>query len=277
MENSGQISRADQQLESRSRQESGTDKARSLPPVQVVVADQKPARDSRVPRGWDRAREIYRFRGPGRFLLLAMREILRPVLYWHAYYIIDNEILPTLPPPKSQRGFETVVYHGDGDVAEATHQLAGMEEELTPAEIATRLRRGDAVAVPQAEGLAMGCLWMTCRSGLPLVFGTRWLVHPDEAVLYDTFVRPQWRGRGLHACMDIALNNWAYPRGIKRAYASISALNNQSLGITRLRGKSRVMTLVLVKLRGIAHVWKRTSGAPYAEFFEDQPSAASSR
>jgi GNAT superfamily N-acetyltransferase len=252
-----------------SRPESG----QFLPPVQVVIAAENPGAPRKVSRSWGRAREIYRFRGPWRFLLLSLREVLRPLMYWHAYYIIDNEILPTLPAPKAQGHFQTLVYNGEGDIAEATYKLAGLEEELTPQEIAHRLRRGDAVAVPQAEGKALGCLWMTFRSGLPLVFGARWVVRPHEAVLYDTFVAPSCRGRGLHACMDIALNNWAYARGVKRAYASISALNNQSLGITKLPGKARVMTLLLVKFTGISRTWKRASGMAFEELFEDGISA----
>jgi GNAT superfamily N-acetyltransferase len=239
-----------------------------LPPVQVIVKQEPAGASRKIPREWGRAKEIYRWRGPWRFLLLTVREVLRPLFYWHAYYIIQNEIRPPIPMPEGKGEFETSVYSGESDIPEATSVLTGIED-LTPEEITLRLRRGDAVAVPQVSGKAIGCLWMTFNSGLDLAFHTRWIVRPDEAVLYDTFVLPEWRGRGLHACMDVALNNWAYPRGIKRALASISALNNQSLGITKFPGKSKIMTLVLVKVPGIERTWKKASGARFEEYFQE--------
>jgi GNAT superfamily N-acetyltransferase len=247
--------------------------ARTLPPVQVVVAGEPVARTSKIPRDWGRAGEIFRFRGPWRFLLLCLREFFRPLFYWHAYYIIQNDILPTLPAPRVKGEFVTQVYSGEKDIAQVSEKLAGMDD-LTPAEIALRLRRGDVAAIPHADGEPVGYLWMTFRSGLNLAFHTRWVVRPHEAVLYDTFVSPEWRGRGLHAVMDVALNNWAYPRGVTRAFASISALNNQSLGITRLAGKARVMTLVLLKVRGMRWTWTKASGANFADYFEEEQRAS---
>jgi hypothetical protein len=66
----------------------------------------------------------------------------------------------------------------------------------------------------------------------------------------------------------VALNNWAYPRGIVRAFASISAVNNQSLGVLKLAGKSRIMTLVLLRLRGLNRTWIRATGLPFSLYFE---------
>jgi GNAT superfamily N-acetyltransferase len=216
---------------------------------------------------WARAFEILRWRGPWRFFLLSLRELLKPLLYWHVYYIIQNEIQPALAAPPGQGKFETSVYSGEQDLAKASTALAGVGE-LTPPEIALRLQRDDAVAVAFAGEQAIGYLWMTFCSGLELAFDALWIVHPHEAVLYDTYVLPGWRGRGLHACMDVALNNWAYPRGIVRAFASISALNNQSLGVLRLAGKGRIMTLVLVRVRGLDRTWVKASGVPFHLYFE---------
>jgi hypothetical protein len=48
-----------------------------------------------------RALEILRWRGPLRFLVLVAREILKPILYWHVYYIIENDLSrqPPVPTP----------------------------------------------------------------------------------------------------------------------------------------------------------------------------------
>src|ERR1700690_4327822 len=71
----------------------GTGRAgNGLPPAQIVIRTES-ADDAKSERPWSRAFEILRWRGPGRFLLLALREVLRPLVYWHAYYIIQNEML----------------------------------------------------------------------------------------------------------------------------------------------------------------------------------------
>jgi GNAT superfamily N-acetyltransferase len=238
----------------------------ALPPVEIAVKVDK-AGGAKATRRWSRAFEILRWRGPWRFLLLTLREVVRPLVYWHAYYIIQNDMQPPIPTPPAREEFETTVYEGEQDLENAKAVLAEMKE-LTGEEVALRLKRGDAVAITSAGERAIGYLWMTFCSGLELAFDTAWIVHPNEAVLYDAFVHPDWRGRGIHACMDIALNNWAYPRGITRAFASIATLNNQSLGITKLAGKARIMTLVLVRVRGFDQTWIQARGGPFESYFQ---------
>jgi GNAT superfamily N-acetyltransferase len=259
------------ELTSRTNPESPRTTVRSrarveLPPVGNATKSKQES-SGKPARRWSRAFEILRWRGPGRFLLLSLRELLRPLVYWHVYYIIQNDMQPALPLPAVKGTFETSIFAGEQDLAKANTALAGVGE-LTPAEIALRLQRHDAVAVAFAGEQAIGYLWMTFSSGLELVFDTVWIVHPNEAVLYDTFVLPEWRGRGIHACMDVALNNWAYPRGIVRAFASISAVNNQSLGVLKLAGKARIMTLVLVRVRGLHRTWIKASGLPFNLHFQ---------
>lgn len=243
--------------------------AGKLRPVQVIVKSEE---RSKPASRWSRAAEILRWRGPWRFLVLALREAIKPLVYWHAYYIIDNEILPPFPVPAARENFKTTVFAGEADLCRAEKALAGMKE-FSSAELSMRLKRGDAVAVALEGEQAVGHIWMTFRSGLELAFDTCWVVRPNEGVIYDTLVLPEYRGRGLHPCMDVALNNWAYPRGIRRAFASISAVNNQSLGITRLAGKAKVMTLFLVRIRGISHTWVRATGLPFNSCFQRKSSS----
>jgi GNAT superfamily N-acetyltransferase len=237
-----------------------------LPPLDHATKS-RPESPAKPAPPWSRALEILRWRGPWRFVVLSLRELLKPLVYWHVYYIIRNDMQPALPTPAVKGTFETSVYAGEQDLAKASAALAGVGE-LTPAEVALRLKRHDAVAVAFAGEQAIGYLWMTFCSGLELVFDTVWIVHPNEAVLYDTFVLPEWRGRGIQACMDVALNNWAHPRGIVRAFASISAVNNQSLGVLKLAGKARIMTLVLVRVRGLKRTWIKAIGSPFHLYFQ---------
>ena len=184
-----------EEITSRANAEPTRNTVRTRARVELPPASTMPPQASRrvlpnlVP-AWSRAFEILRWRGPWRFLVLSLRELLKPLVYWHVYYIIQNDMQPALPTPAVKGKFETSVYSGEQDLAKASTALAGVGE-LTPAEIALRLKRHDAVAVAFAGEQAIGYLWMTFCSGLELVFDTVWIVHPNEAVLYDTFVLPR--------------------------------------------------------------------------------------
>jgi len=221
---------------------------------------------TRIPQQWKRAPEILRWRGPGTFLLLVVREILRPLLYWHAYRIVENDLRQPFPHPVIKESFNGKVYTSEKGLEKVTMEVSALGE-LTPTEVAARLQRGEAVSVAYSGAQAVGYTWMTQRSGLPLAFDVTWIVHPREAVLYGSFVHPQWRGRGIHTCVDVTVNNYAREHGILRTVASIPMFNSQSWSLARRMGKPELMTVLLVRIRGIKRTWKRTSGAPFSSFF----------
>lgn len=225
----------------------------------------------RLPREWRRAPEIFRWRGPLRFLLLVAREILRPFMYWHVFYIVENDIRQSSPKSYSKERFEVKIYVGPKDLEGAKTDLTAIGE-LSPAEIGSRLHRGDAVAVAYASDEAVGYSWMTFSSGLVLAFNTTWIVGPNEAVLYDSFVRPQWRGQGIHSCLDVAFHSYARERGIVRTLASMAALNSQALSLAKRSGKPTIMTVVLVRFRGVKRAWGTAIGAPLNSRFQEQSS-----
>ena len=208
-------------------------------------------------RGWD----VLRWRGLGPFVVLAFREALRPLLYWHAYHIVRNEIFPPVsngPPPAS--GFEIVVRSGDIDCERIVSQLEGINN-LGAEQIRNRLREGGAVAIAYAGGRAVGYTWLARRSGELLAFDVGWKVSPREAVYHDAFVVPDYRGRRLPARLDAALNDFAYHCGIDCAYASIALLNSQAHKILGRPGKTHILTLLLLRIRGINRTWRVARGA----------------
>jgi len=209
-----------------------------------------------VRRVWD----VLRWRGPVPFFCLTMREAFRPLFYWYAYYIIRNEIFPPSAvgrPATSE--LDIVVRHGEEGLERTKVELIGMDD-LTAEEIDARFGRGDAVAVAYAGDRAVGYAWMSFNSGQKLTFDIAWAVHPGEAVLHDTFVVPAWRGRRIPTRLDTALNDFAHQHGITYAYSSIAILNKQALRILTLRGKTRILTLFLLRVRGINRTWRVVRG-----------------
>ena len=223
----------------------------------------------RLPREWRRAPEIFRWRGPLRFLLLVAREILRPFMYWHVFYIVENDIRQSSPRSYARERFEVRIYVEQKDLKRAKTELSAIGE-LSPGEIRSRLGRGDAVAVAYAVDEAIGYSWMTFSSGLVLAFNTTWIVRANEAVLYDSFVLPQWRGQGIHSCLDVAFHSFARERGIVRTLASMAALNSQALSLAKRSGKPTIMTVVLVRVRGVKRTWGTAIGAPLNSRFQER-------
>lgn len=225
------------------------------------------ARRTVSPPEWSRrVLETLRWRGPLRFLLLVVRETLRPVFYWHVYYIVENDLRQQLPVLYAKRPFEVRIYGGEKDLAAIEPQLTAMGE-LTPEEVHSRARHGDLVGVAYAGAEPVGYSWMTCSSGLPLAFDATWIVHPNEAVLYGSFVRHEWRGQGVHSCLDVALNGHAREHGIVRTVGSMAVYNSQTLALAKHTQKRKVMIVALARVRGINRTWGMARGAPLNSYF----------
>ena len=225
---------------------------------------------------WRRALEILRWRGPLRFLVLVAREILKPILYWHVYYIIENDLSRQLPVLYAKRPFEVGIYRGEKDLAAIEPQLSAMGE-LTPEEISWRAKHGDLVGVAYAGSEVVGYSWMSCSSGLPLAFDVTWIVSPNEAVLYGSFVRSEWRGQGVHSSLDVALNGYAREQGILRTIASMAVYNSQTLALAKRTGKQRVMIVALARVCAINRTWAKAFGAPLNSYFRLQRQSGSAR
>lgn len=221
---------------------------------------------NKLGRQWRRVGEMLRWRGPLRFLLIILRELFRPFVYWHVWHILQTDLRQPLPAPYSRERVDVRIYTGQEDLERVQDALRSASE-LPPAEINSRFGRGDVVAVAHLGNDAAGSTWMTFCSGLELAFGTTWIVHPDEAVQYDSFVRPEWRGRGIHSSLNVALNAHARTRGKIRSLGSISILNSQSLSLARRLGKAKAMTVILADVRGVNWTYGKAFGAPLESRF----------
>src|SRR5271165_6983270 len=106
---------------------------------------------SRPPTSRPRIGEVLRWRGFGIFLLLAVRSILRPIVYWHVYRIFATDIATQVPEPYAKERIITKIYardHGCFDMA--LEEVAAMGE-ISREEAEMRFDRGDALAMAYAE------------------------------------------------------------------------------------------------------------------------------
>lgn len=205
----------------------------------------------------------FRWRGPFRFSFLVLRELLSPLLYWHVLYVFEKV---AVPQSGETTKFDIQVYKGQANFARLARELVPMGQ-ISAEFIERRLNSGDAVAVAYSDGEPVGYAWMMFSSGLELAFGTAWIVGAQEAALHGSFTHPKWRGRYVQRDLDRALMRYAYQLGIDTVYSTISALNTSMLRGSNRIIQRKIMTLVLVRVRGLNWVYRKSFGAPLESRF----------
>jgi GNAT superfamily N-acetyltransferase len=216
-------------------------------------------------RRWRTIRESLRWRGLLFSTMLAVREVLRPLMYWHAWHIFYTDLARPIQVPYAKEQVSVQIFSGGDEVAVATAQLAPTGQ-LSVEEIRRRLNQG-AVAIACVAGQPAGYMWLTRADGWQLAFGVQWILRANEALRYGSFVLPPWRGLGIHSSMNHALNCWARERGLQRTIGSIGAFNRQSLNLAKHAQNPKVMTLLVVHVRGVNWTYARAIGAPLASRF----------
>ena len=211
-------------------------------------------------------RQHLRWRGPWIVFLLALRELCKPVVYWHVWHIYETDLSAGVPQPYAEPVFEIVFHSSSDDLSSIKLQILAMEE-LSAEEIDTRFARGDVVAIAFSSGHPVGYMWMAFSSGIELKFATYWMLRTGEALRYGSFVIPAARGRGIHSLLNSALNNYAIQHGITRTLGSVSALNPQSLSLPRHYHRAAAMTVFLAQFRRPSFTLRKSFRAPLATRF----------
>jgi GNAT superfamily N-acetyltransferase len=139
-----------------------------------------------------------------------------------------------------------------------------------PDNFAARLNRGDALAIVYGGREPVAAGWMTFSSGMELAYGTTWILQPNEGTQYGAFVLPKWRGHGIFSVLNVALNTYAREHGVLRSVGSISVLNTQSLSSAKRLGKKKIMTVILLRVRGVGWTFQTAIGAPLHTRFADK-------
>ena len=217
---------------------------------------------------WSTIGEALRWRGPFVFFLIVLREILHPFVYWHSYYVFEIDLTrQPVPKPYADEKIDVRVYAGAGNLERAKAEIVSMGQ-LEPAEVISRFNRGDKAAIAYVGEEPAGYGWLSFTSGVvELAFGITWFVGPGEAIRYDNFVLPEWRGRRIHSCLHSAIVTCARDHGIVRTFASISTVNRQSMSLAKHYRRTAAMTLILVHFRGLNWTFRKPVGAPFESRF----------
>ena len=186
-------------------------------------------------------------------------------MYSHAWHIFQTNLQRPLFEPYPKEPVEVKVFAGSQDLEAATAVISLMG--IPAAEIAARFGRGDAAAVAYVEREAAGYMWITFATGMELAFGVSWILRPDEALRYGVFVVRSRRGLGIHSSMNRALNEYARQRGATRTFGGISALNSQSLNLAKHARNPKIMTVIIIYIRGVSWTFAKTMGAPLESHF----------
>jgi GNAT superfamily N-acetyltransferase len=217
---------------------------------------------------WSTIGEALRWRGPYVFFLLGLREIFRPLVYWHHYCIFEIDFTrQTVPEPYADEEIDVKIYAGTGDLERAKAEIVSMGQ-LEPADVNSRFNRGDKAAIAYVGHEPTGYAWLSFTSGVvELAFGVTWIVGAGEAIRYDSFVLPKWRGRRIFSCLHSALVACARDLGIFRTFASISTVNTQSMSLTKHYQDKAAMKVTLVHVRGLNWTFQKAVGAPFESRF----------
>jgi GNAT superfamily N-acetyltransferase len=215
---------------------------------------------------WRKVRDHLRWRGAFIVALHTLRKILSPLVYWDVWHIYETDISKQVPQPYARDEFATRIC----GLAENPDSLAAMIAslgELAPKEVASRLTRGHLAAVAFSGGQPVGYMWLAFSSVPEELFDSSWVIGPGEAVRYNSFVIPRFRGRGVHSLLNTAVNCYARGHGIVKTIGAVSMLNPQSLSLPKHYNRPVKMTVFFAKVRGINWTIRKSFGSPLESRF----------
>ncbi len=211
-------------------------------------------------------REALSWRGPLIVALLAVRELMKPLVYWHAWHIFENDISEHIPEPYGKEEAEVRFYEAEEATASVRQQIAAMGE-LESAEIDQRFAQGSVMAVGMVGGQPAGYMWMVLRGTRELAYDTHWIIREGEALRYGSYVAPAFRGRGLHSTLNHAVICYLRAHHVHTALASVSVLNRQSLSLPKHNKRRVAMTVLVARVRGGKWTLRKAFGAPMGSRF----------
>ena len=111
-------------------------------------------------------------------------------------------------------------------------------------ELEHRMKRGDLVSIGFVDDEPVAFTWMTFKEGDVSELGLKFRLHAEEAVQYDTFVAPRWRGHGFQYPLNVPILNYARENGYTKTLAWVHVLNTRSFK-NQVRSGKRVVQKVI--------------------------------
>jgi GNAT superfamily N-acetyltransferase len=206
-----------------------------------------------------RATEVLREERPIVGLGLLLRKFTFDSL--NVYYFFEADLDQPLAPFGCPPGRDARLYQGS-DSFETVSSLL-QRTRLTPDDLRHRLQRGDLVSIALCEGQAVAYTWMNTSGthcltevGLTVIFG------PREAVQYDTFVLPRWRGQGFQFLVTSPVLSYAQQNGFKHALGYANLVNIRSLNNQRRQRKKHILTVWNLHVPRTRCFWNLRWGTP---------------
>jgi hypothetical protein len=154
---------------------------------------------------WRKVREPLRWRGPFIVELHILRKLLRPLVYWDFWHIYETDISKQVPQPYAREKLATRICGIEKDADFLTTMIDSMRE-LAPGVVASRLSKGHLAAVAFSGEKPVEYMWLAISCLQEQIFDTSWVIRPGEAVRYNFFVIPPFRGRVVHSVLNAGAN-----------------------------------------------------------------------
>ncbi len=209
---------------------------------------------------WRLVSESLRWEGPFHVVVRVGSRILKPFLSLRIVHFYETDVTRPVPDGSPEKLAQVTTYSGEENLQKIKNEFQAVGL-LVPGDIESRLHQGEFVGIAKVEGATAGYCWMS--------FTQKWVdeleltlrLRSDEALLYDSFVLPRWRGRRLNFHMNVALKDVAGEHGIARTLGYMSALNRRSLKLSKQMGSRKIMTVAALCFRRMGCVWRVAFGA----------------
>ena len=206
-----------------------------------------PETTSSSPAGIAIASQAPSFWGRLRFRVeTSLRSLTRPFLNTFAFFEADLDHTVVAMPAGTQ--LSPRLFQGRSETEEVCDLLAAMESPRE--EVQRRMQRGDIVCIGFVGEEPVAYTWMTFEDADVKELGLVLRLEPDELVQYDTFVAPQWRGRGFQYPLNVPGLNYARQHGYRKTLAWVHVLNTRSFKNQVRSGKRVIQKVFAVRLPG---------------------------
>jgi GNAT superfamily N-acetyltransferase len=191
------------------------------------------------------------------------RKFLWPIMKAEAYFMFDTALGAPAPASPCET-MQLRVYQGLESLESVQEHIASMGLKSNVGEW---IKRGEAVAIVSCETQGVGFTWMAFADVLVREFEMTVVVPPGYIYHHDSFVLPEWRGRGVHAVMIKAAKQFARDRGCERSVSWINVLNQPSLRLIQKWNRHHGMIILYLRLRGFARPLRAAFGQPLCSRF----------